>query len=326
MPDENTVTAATPVEDQEQYGEYYYRHDCGKAYERNDYWLGYFAKVAERITRDLHPTSVLDAGCAMGFLVEGLRRQGVDAYGIDVSEYAISKVDESVVDYCKVGSLAEPLGRRYDLVTCIEVVEHIEADQAETVIATLCAATDRLLLSTSPDDYAEATHHNVQPPEYWSTLLAREGFFRVTDQDISYLTPWAALYTRREETPVGLVAEYDGPWYRLRREVIEVRRSLLAKQDEAATLTKELERQLEKQVPPPVPEYLLNELERREEEILRLRDELIGRDEELGQMKGQVAVMADQQLRMQNALSRINRRLPGLVTKLSSIRAKLRRR
>jgi SAM-dependent methyltransferase len=318
MSDDTTVAAPGAGNEQEQYGEYYYRHDCGIPYERNDYWLGYFAKIADRIVRDLEPRSVLDAGCAMGFLVEALRARAVEAYGIDISEYAISKVDESVADYCRVASLTEPLGRRYDLITCVEVVEHISVEEAETVIATLCTATDRLLLSTSPDDYTEATHLNVQPPEYWSRLLAREGFFRVIDQDLSYLTPWAALYTRREETPVGLVGEYDGSWFRLRREVMEVRRALLAKQEALAELEKAKD-------PPPVPEHIATELDRRGEEILRLRDQLIGRDNELGQLKGQVAVLQDQTQRIQNTLSRVNTRLPGLLERLTSLRRKLKR-
>ena len=45
----------------------------------------------------------------MGFLVEALRKRGVDASGIDISDYAISQVDESVAAYCSVASLTEPL-------------------------------------------------------------------------------------------------------------------------------------------------------------------------------------------------------------------------
>jgi SAM-dependent methyltransferase len=318
MSDETSVAPAGGVNEQEQYGEYYYRTYAGPPYERNEYWLGFFGKIADRIVHDLHPLSVLDAGCAKGFLVEALRDRGVEAFGIDVSEYAIGEVHESIAEYCQVGSLTAPLPRRYDLITCVEVVEHIPAEEAETVIATLCAATDRLLLSTTPDGYAEVTHLNVQPPEFWSTLLAREGFFRVVDQDVSYLTPWAGYYTRREETAVGLVTAYDGSWYRLRREVIEVRRALLAKQEQVA----ELERSKE---PLPVPEHITREYDRRGEEILRLRDQLIGRDSELGQVKGQVVALQDQAMRVRNGLIRINSRLPGLLDKFAALRRKLTR-
>src|SRR6476661_8245522 len=96
MSEQATPTSARSKEDLEpDYGRYYYRHDCGVPYERNDHWLDFFGKIADAIIRDLRPSSVLDAGCAMGFLVEALRARGVEAWGIDISEYAISKVDES---------------------------------------------------------------------------------------------------------------------------------------------------------------------------------------------------------------------------------------
>ena len=219
MSEQATSTSPNRQEDAiEEYGRYYYRHDCGIPYERNSHWLEFFGKIADNIVRDLRPTTVLDAGCAMGFLVEALRARGVEAWGIDVSDYAISQVDESVREYCQVGSLADSLPRRYDLIVSIEVLEHIPAAETAAAIANLCAATDRLLLSTTPDDYGEATHHNVQPPETWAAALARESFLREVDRDVSYVTPWAALYTRRDEPLEETVRRYDRSWSRQRRE------------------------------------------------------------------------------------------------------------
>ena len=64
----------------EPYGDFELLHYwAGRTDERNERWLSSSASVADGIVRDLHPTSVLDAGCAMGFLVEALRQRGVDA-------------------------------------------------------------------------------------------------------------------------------------------------------------------------------------------------------------------------------------------------------
>ena len=183
------------------YGASYYLNYWGGGgpYERNERWLKFFDHVADGIVRDLHPISALDAGCAMGFLVEALRKRGVDASGVDISEYAISQVDPSVAEHCRVGSVTEPLGGRYDLIACIEVLEHIPPAETDAAIANLCGATDRLLVSSTPGDYGEPTHLNVQPPETWSAKLAQHGFMRDLDLDLSYISPWAALYTRRQE-------------------------------------------------------------------------------------------------------------------------------
>ena len=45
----------------------------------------------------------------MGYLVEALRDLGVEAYGVDVSEYAISKVREDLKPFCKAASALEEL-------------------------------------------------------------------------------------------------------------------------------------------------------------------------------------------------------------------------
>ena len=297
------------------YGSYYYRHDCGLPYERNEHWLTFFGELAENIVRSLHPSSVLDAGCAMGFLVEALRRNGVEAWGIDVSEYAISQVHESVRDYCSVGSLTDPLPRRYDLITCIEVVEHIPAADTPAVISNLCQATDRLLLSTSPFDYGEATHVNVRSPGDWSALLAREGFLRDLNHDASYLTPWAVLYTRTEEPFTETVRRYDEAWWRLRHEVSEMRSSLLTLHERLDGLygAKAAQR----------PEFMV-ELERSKEEVLRLRDLLIGKDIELGAISGRLAELEDASRRSliaRGLRARLNAAMHRLIALLRGPRA-----
>ena len=48
---------------------------------------------------------VLEIGCAKGFLVEDLREQGVDAWGIDISPYAIGEAPEGVAPYVSVGDV-----------------------------------------------------------------------------------------------------------------------------------------------------------------------------------------------------------------------------
>jgi SAM-dependent methyltransferase len=300
------ATSADPRRDADQsveYGRFYYRHDCGIPYERNEHWLKFFGGVADGIVRELRPASVLDAGCAMGFLVEALRERGVNASGIDVSEFAVSQVHESVRGHCSVGSLTEPLPRRYDLIVCIEVLEHIPAAEGAAAIANLCAATDRLLLSTTPDDYGEATHLNVQPPEAWSAALARQGFIRDVERDASFVTPWTALYTRADKDLSEIVRNYDRAWVRQRREADQLRDSLLAAQERFAAL--------EDQPGGSRPE-LMAELDRSREEILRLRDLLVGKEIELGGAKGRVVELEDRTRRIANAKARVESMVPGL--------------
>jgi hypothetical protein len=207
-----------------------------------------------------------------------------------------------VAEHCRAASLTEPLTGRYDLITCIEVLEHVPPAESDQAIANLCGATDRLLLSTTPGDYGEPTHLNVLPPESWAAKLAANGFFRDLERDVSYLSPWAALYTRQEEDPVETVRRYDRAWWRLRREVTEVRTSLLQSQDQLAEL--EAGGGVDNR-----PEVLA-ELDRKEEEILRLRDLLIGKEAELGTAKGRAAELEARTTRLAHLKHKIELRVP----------------
>src|SRR5579863_3782598 len=91
--------STNPTNPANPYDETYYRVGCGAPYERNTHWLTFFARIADAIVREINPSSVLDAGCAMGFLVEALRQRGVEAYGMDISEYAIAQVAEEIKPY-----------------------------------------------------------------------------------------------------------------------------------------------------------------------------------------------------------------------------------
>src|SRR5512140_377293 len=118
--DEMPVAAGAAIDAASLYGVYYFRHGCGRPYVRDEGWLSFFGGIAERIVSEMNPATVLDAGCAMGFLVEGLRARGVDAMGLDISEYAIGQAHEDIRPFCQVGSVTDPLPRRYELIVCIE--------------------------------------------------------------------------------------------------------------------------------------------------------------------------------------------------------------
>ena len=209
--------------DSELYDAFYFAHYCGRPYQRDKEWLDFFGSIADRIVSDIQPKSVLDAGCAMGFLVEALRERGVEAYGIDVSEFAIGQVHEDVKEYCWVGSVTEPLPQSYDLIVCIEVLEHLQPEDAQQALVNLCQQTDDILFSSTPFDYKEVTHFNVKTPEHWAEMLAREGFFRDVDFDASFITPWAVRARRRSEPLARMIREYERKYWLLWKENTDLR-------------------------------------------------------------------------------------------------------
>lgn len=213
---------------------YYYRHGCGRPYQRNAEWLASFGAIAERIAGAIQPRTVLDAGCAMGFLVETLRDRGVEAFGVDLSEYAIGQVAPNIQPYCWVGSIADPFPQRYDLIVSIEVLEHMPRAAAEQAIANFCAHTDDVLFSSSPLDYREATHFNVQQPEVWAELFARQGFYRDVDFDASFITPWAVRFRRSAEPIHRIARDYERRFWLLWKENTDLRSLTIEMRDQLA--------------------------------------------------------------------------------------------
>ncbi len=210
------------------YSAVYYHSHLGPDYTYEEpHWQRFFGAVADSLIALFEPQSCYDAGCAKGFLVRELAARGADARGGDISESAIADAPPGLRERLEVRNLTDPFDGRFDLISCIEVLEHMSAGDARQAVANMCAATDRVLLSSTPEDFAEPTHVNVRQPAGWAQDFAVHGFFRRTDIDASFLSPWAVVFERSEVTRAELVAQYESFVTSLSREVLEKRRALL---------------------------------------------------------------------------------------------------
>lgn len=185
---------------------YYKQYDIGSKavdYLNSSELRGFHAGVARDITAYFQPKKVLDAGCAMGVLVSEFRKLGVEAYGLDYSDYAVENADPIARPYCCQGSLADPfseaLPKQFDLVTCMEVLEHMSPEDSRKAVANLCAVTDTVIFCSTPDDFEDPTHINVQEREYWAALFAENGFFDDLNHRPLFMTSYAVCYRKRED-------------------------------------------------------------------------------------------------------------------------------
>lgn len=89
-----------------EYGEMYY--DGPREYGYGGYrYDGRWQPVAKDIVEhfNLQPgDKVLDVGCAKGFLVKDLLALGIDAYGVDVSEYGLMNCEKEAIGRLHLGS------------------------------------------------------------------------------------------------------------------------------------------------------------------------------------------------------------------------------
>ncbi|HEY3737297.1 MAG TPA: methyltransferase domain-containing protein [Jatrophihabitans sp.] len=260
------------------YGAQYYQAHLGSS---DDYswetpsWRNFFTNVAGHLVSLTNPSTVLDVGCARGLLVQAFVENGVDAYGIDISAHAIESASPAIRDRLSVQS-ADKITGSWDLITSVEVVEHMSPADAEAAIDAMCAASNRVLLSSDPGDFAEATHVNVRPSADWAALFAERGFYRRTDVDLSFLTPWAILFERADATTRDVVYRYEQWAYPMRREVLDKRTELLRVQrqlNEAGT--EAVQRAAE----------LRNELADLRHDELTTRDHIVGLEAEASRLR-----------------------------------------
>ena len=136
-------------------GEFKALHDINEL--RVDY-------IAKRTGTGLAGSRVLDVGCGGGILSEGLARRGAFVTGIDLAEQVLRvarahAADASVrVDYrlTSIEDLADELdasgdpgAERFDVVTCLEVLEHVpDPDSIVAAAAKLVRPGGHLVLST----------------------------------------------------------------------------------------------------------------------------------------------------------------------------------
>lgn len=82
---------------------------------------------------DLQNKQILDVGCGGGILTEALAKQGATVTGIDLAEGAIFAArqhaleSQLAIDYqlLSVEALAEKFPHHFDIVTCMEMLEHV---------------------------------------------------------------------------------------------------------------------------------------------------------------------------------------------------------
>jgi len=121
---------------------------------------------------------VLDVGCGGGILAEAMARRGAQVKGIDLSDRALKVAElhllesKLAVDYEKIAAeaLAEREPGRYDVVTCMEMLEHVP-DPASTVraCATLAAPGAHLFFATI----------NRNPKSYLFAIIGAEYVLRL---------------------------------------------------------------------------------------------------------------------------------------------------
>lgn len=173
-----------------QYDEAYYERgvETGKSCYSNYRWLPDLTIPMAMTMIDymgIRPTqSVLDFGCAKGYSVKAMRILHREAYGIDVSAYAIENVNADVAPYCALVDDLEgwSVTHRYDHVIAKDVLEHVPYDDIDATLQSIARMTQSLLVIVPlgengkyiiPAYESDVTHQIRESAAWWCERLER---------------------------------------------------------------------------------------------------------------------------------------------------------
>jgi len=142
-------------------------------------------KFIKFLLRNKYTIKWLDIGCGLGLVVKEALEEGINCYGIDISEYAVNNA--IIKDHVKLGSIADiPFGdNTFDAISAFDVIEHVHPKETEKAISEMYRVLKNggFLILTTPNPCSltknwiyDLTHINIRPPKYWKIMLEKHGF------------------------------------------------------------------------------------------------------------------------------------------------------
>lgn len=141
--------------------------------------------------------TLLDVGCSFGFFVSFMRKQGWDAYGIDVSAYALGIAPKHIKKFLRYGSVTDmPFAdNRFGVVFCFDMLEHLYIEEIFKAVKELTRVSSRGIGIKLPvqgfdpntergiTDWShrseDKTHVSIYPWEFWAKRFTESNKFRL---------------------------------------------------------------------------------------------------------------------------------------------------
>lgn len=183
----------------EKYGKLYWDEGKGSNYggDSPEYnvanYLPAKVQVASKVIQMIGiPKNSMSVGCGRGFQVMAFRQLGIDAKGLDKSEYAVETAPEEIKEHLTVVDLSDNVqmmkmvGGQYELVTAFDVLEHIKVPGLYNAIMNTIRLSNRFVMinipvkniTDEPDESetsTDSTHVSIYRPDWWINQFLQIG-------------------------------------------------------------------------------------------------------------------------------------------------------
>jgi 2-polyprenyl-3-methyl-5-hydroxy-6-metoxy-1,4-benzoquinol methylase len=153
--------------------------------------------LIESIVEMYHPSSYIDCGAALGDLVNEALNKQIDAYGVEGNELCFPYL-QCPKEKMLIFDLSNPLllDKKFDVLTCLEVAEHIEELFVDIFVENICKLSDILIISIC--DYGPTTkiHPTVKSHNWWIPKFQKHNFIRQLEDEIKLKMLWEPIKSR----------------------------------------------------------------------------------------------------------------------------------
>lgn len=144
-------------------------------------WAG---NMVKSIMSHMNPSTVLDLGCGGCNFSNMFNDSGCDVTAVDGSKHAADTANKGVDFILHDLTEALSLGKKFDLVLCVEVIEHLEEAYENALLKTIVShADDWVVFTGAKPGQGGKGHVNCKELEYWEGKLEDRGV--VVDHELT---------------------------------------------------------------------------------------------------------------------------------------------
>jgi cyclopropane fatty-acyl-phospholipid synthase-like methyltransferase len=135
--------------------------------------------MARSIFSEFAPKSVLDVGCGTGALLSEFQKYGCETFGLEFSPAGLEMCRQRGLNVKKFDLESERgdmLSAKYDIVTSMEVAEHLPEKTADSFVDLLCNSGEQIVFTAAHPGQGGSDHVNEQPQTYWVDKFLKRGY------------------------------------------------------------------------------------------------------------------------------------------------------